>query len=99
MKLIRFLRKCKSEKVKVETKEGRKIEGRIASVDKTMNVEIEDAVVDGVSASTYTVRGSSIRYIMFRDDIDFKPMLVDDRPRNRIKGQEETRAKRRKTKV
>ncbi|AFN82378.1 small nuclear Sm-like ribonucleoprotein [Encephalitozoon romaleae SJ-2008] len=99
MKLIRFLKKCKGEKVKVETKEGRKIEGRITSVDKTMNVEMEDAVVDGVPASTYTVRGSSIRYIMFRDDIDFKPLLVDDRPRNRTKDQEATRVKRRKTKV
>ncbi|KAG5858884.1 LSM domain-containing protein [Encephalitozoon hellem] len=99
MKLIRFLRKCKGEKVNVETKEGRKVGGKIVSVDKTMNVEIEDAMVDGEPAGTYTVRGSSIRYIMFRDDICFKPLLVDDRPRSRPKDQGTSGVKRRKTKV
>ncbi|CAD24924.1 SMALL NUCLEAR RIBONUCLEOPROTEIN (U1/U2 snRNP) [Encephalitozoon cuniculi GB-M1] len=99
MKLVRVLRKCKNERVKIETKEGRRIEGKIVSVDKTMNVEMVDVVVDGAPASTYTVRGSSIRYVLFRDDIDFKPLLVDDRPRNRARGQETGKAKRRKTGV
>ncbi|ADM10905.1 small nuclear Sm-like ribonucleoprotein [Encephalitozoon intestinalis ATCC 50506] len=99
MKLIRFLRKCKNEKVRIETKEGRKVEGKMVSIDKTMNVEMVDAIVDELPVSTYTVRGSSIRYIMFRDDIDFKPLLIDDRPRNKIKEQGEGRIKRRKTKM
>lgn len=97
MKLIRFLRKCRNESVKIETKEGQRIEGTITSVDKTMNVEMSSVLVDGNTAASYTIRGSSIRYILFRDDIDFKPLLVDDRPRNEpgVKNP----AKRRKTNI
>lgn len=94
MKLTRFLRKCKGEGVKIETKEGLKVEGNIVSVDKTMNVELSNAVVDGSSVGVYNIRGSSIRYIIFRNDIDFKPLLVDDRPRNKVL--EEEKIKRRK---
>lgn len=99
MKLIRFLRKCRNEKVGIETKEGRRVDGRIVSVDKTMNVEMCDTVVDGTPTGTYSVRGSSIRYVLFRDDIDFRPLLVDDRPRSKAKEQETSRVKRRKTRV
>lgn len=91
MKLVRFLRKCRNEKVRVETKEKLLVEGTVVSVDKTMNIELQNATVDGSPVGAYTIRGSSVRYVLFRDDIDFKPLLVDDRPDERVK--------RRKTRV
>jgi small nuclear ribonucleoprotein D1 len=92
MRLIRLLQKCRNKRVTVETKENQSIDGVILSVDKTMNVQMKDGVIDGKDVGTYTVRGSSVRYIIFREEMDFKAMLVDDRPRNDY----EQRIKRRK---
>lgn len=99
MKLIRFLRKCRGERVRVETKDGQKIEGTIANVDKTMNVELSKVSINNTLVDSYTIRGSSIRYVIFRDDIDFKPLLVDDRPKNKSKLGAGDTVKRRKTNV
>lgn len=83
MKLIRFLKKCKGEKVKIETKENKIIEGIIVSIDKTMNIDMSEGV--GSNVNKHSIRGSSIRYILFREDINFKKLLVDDRPKNKHK--------------
>ncbi|TBU17390.1 small nuclear ribonucleoprotein [Ordospora colligata] len=101
MKLIRLLRKCRNEGVEIETKDKRRIAGTVRSVDKQMNVELSDAIVEGKHIGSYNIRGSSIRYIIFRENIDFKQLLIDDRPRVKTASDEKNteEPKRRKTQV
>ncbi|KAH9412145.1 hypothetical protein HK407_01g00370 [Ordospora pajunii] len=101
MKLVRLLRKCRNERVEIETKDKRRIAGTMCSVDKQMNVELNDAVSEGKHIGSYNIRGSSIRYIIFRESMDFKPLLIDDRPRAKACSDEKSteEPKRRKTQV
>uniref|UniRef100_A0A8R1TKR6 Small nuclear ribonucleoprotein Sm D1 n=1 Tax=Onchocerca volvulus TaxID=6282 RepID=A0A8R1TKR6_ONCVO len=89
MMLIRFLMKLRNEKVKIELKNGALVEGTVNSVDVTMNFYLSSVSVklknqkDPVLVDAVSVRGNSIRCIIFRDNINLDKLMIDDPPQSK----------------
>ena len=83
MKLIQFLKKLTSEKVTIELKNGTIVDGTITSVDMSMNTHLKDVKMtikgnEPIEMDFTTVRGNTIRYILFPDELNVDQYLVDD---------------------
>lgn len=88
MNLVSNLRKAiRKKKIVIETKEGGRVEGRVDRVDKEMNTRLKNCTVHRGGktshASLLTIRGSTIRYVVFDDRFDMTVFGRDVRPRIR----------------
>lgn len=85
MNLVASLRRLKRQKVVVETKEGKRVEGILERVDREMNARMRDCKVTHRGREdkhmSLVIRGSTIRYIIFNEDMDTKMFARDPRPR------------------
>lgn len=83
----------KKQRVTIETKEGRRIEGRVDKIDRKMNSRLTDCTVDmrkgkRAHVDTLAIRGSSIRYLVFSDSFETGVFKKDARPKIKQKKKE-----------
>lgn len=85
MNLVANLRRLRRQRVAIETKEGRRVEGVLERVDREMNTRMRDCKVThrgGEDAlPSLVVRGSTIRYVIFGEETDTGVFARDPRPR------------------
>ncbi|VDO38045.1 unnamed protein product [Onchocerca flexuosa] len=99
MMLIRLLMKLRNEQVKIELKNGALVEGTVNSVDVTMNFYLSSVSVklnnqkDPVPVDAVSVRGNSIRCIIFRDNLNLDKLMIDNPPqRKKTKAPDQVRS-------
>lgn len=59
--LINYIKKCIHKETTIETKNMGTVVGRIVSVDRKMNLIVEDAVLASGFVKRLSIRGSSLR--------------------------------------
>lgn len=90
MKLVQFLVKLRSETVTVELKNGTVAHGTVVGVDHSMNIHLRGVKLEirgqnPTKLQAFSVRGSTVRYVILPDSLALDSLLVDDglRPRRK----------------
>lgn len=81
--LATLLRHFVGLEIKVELKTGRIYEGTLSEADQSMNVTLEGSSSSSQSYQTVSIRGSTIRYIHFPDQIDLSATIKQSMDREK----------------
>lgn len=66
MKLISILKNLKGENIIIETKDNKKVVGKVSKIDSEMNIYLEKGGVGNMNVA----KGCNVRYIILRKDFE-----------------------------
>lgn len=75
MKLVNFLKRMINEEVTVDTKDNLKVKGVITKIDRHSNIYLKDILIGDTKIEKFTIKGSNVRYIQFREDLPVESLF------------------------